>query len=119
MLRRRATTALVTCVIASLGVFAASASASHAGALVTCDSGDTFTLRAVDNSAGFQSPTPFTVLVFEEGGVLTVHSVRVDGTLLFSHAETGRATNAVTEVSCSFTIGAGAFFQVTGILSTR
>jgi hypothetical protein len=30
-----------------------------------------------------------------------------------------RAGNAVDEVTCSFTIGAGAFFEVTGILNAR
>jgi hypothetical protein len=55
--------------------------------------------------------------VFEEGGVLTAHSVRVDGNLVFSHADAGRSHNALTEVTCSFTIGAGAFFEVTGVLN--
>ncbi|MEP6978054.1 MAG: hypothetical protein ABI948_08375 [Thermoleophilia bacterium] len=51
--------------------------------------------------------------------MLTIHSVRVDGNPLFSHADTGLAQNALTEVTCSFTIGAGAFFEVTGILNAR
>jgi hypothetical protein len=102
-----------------IGLFVGSASASHAGALVTCDTGDTFTLRAADNRAGFQSPGPGDVLIFEEGGVLTIFRASVNGNLLFSIAETGQANNAITEVTCSFTIGAGAFFEVTGILNTR
>lgn len=113
----RAVTILATCAVA-LGL-TGSALASHAGATVTCDSGGPFTLRAAENSAGFQSPNPFNVLIFEEGGVLAIRSVRVNGNLLYSHPETGRVNNALTEVSCSFTIGAGAFFQVTGILVTR
>jgi hypothetical protein len=113
----RAGTVLATCAVAfGLG---GSALASHAGAAVICDSGGPFTLRAAENNAGFQSPAPFHVLIFEEGGVLAVRSVRVNGNLLYSNAETGHANNALTEVSCSFTIGAGAFFQVTGILVTR
>ena len=110
----RAVAVFATCAVA-FGL-TSSALASHAGATVTCDSGGPFTLRAAENSAGFQSPNPFNVLIFEEGGVLAIRSVRVDGNLLYSNAETGRANNALAEVSCSFTIGAGAFFQVTGIL---
>ena len=113
----RAVAVLATCAVA-FGL-AGSALASHAGATVTCDSGGPFTLRAAENSAGFQSPAPFHVLIFEEGGVLSVRSVRVNGNLLYNNAETGRANNALNEVSCSFTIGAGAFFQVTGTLLTR
>jgi hypothetical protein len=109
----------VACAFASAGLFVGSAAASHAGALVTCDNGDTFTIRAVDNGAGFQSPKPADVLTFEEGGVLTIFRASVDGNLLFSFAETGQARNAVTEVTCSFTIGAGAFFEVTGVLNVR
>lgn len=115
---RAVVTTLATCAVATLGL-CGSAVASHAGAAVTCDNGASFTLRATDNGTGFQSPSPFTVLLFEEGGVLTIHSVRVDGNPLFSHADTGLAQNALTEVTCSFTIGAGAFFEVTGILNAR
>ena len=110
----RAMAVLATCAVA-LGL-TGSALASHAGATVTCNSGGPFTLRAAENSAGFQSPNPFNVLIFEEGGVLALRSVRVNGNLLYNNAETGRANNALTEVSCSFTIGAGAFFEVTGLL---
>ena len=115
---RGAMTVLAAFVLATVG-FCGTALASHAGAEVPCDNGGHFTIRAAENSAGFQSPTPFTALVFEEGGVLTVHAVRVDGQPLFSHAETGRATNALTEVTCSFTIGTGESFEVTGILNAR
>jgi hypothetical protein len=110
---------VVACAVASIGLFVGSASASHAGALVTCDNGDTFTIRAVDNGAGFQSPKPSDVLIFEEGGALTIFRLSVNGNLQFSFAETGQANNAVDEVTCSFTIGAGAFFEATGILNTR
>ena len=93
--------------VASFAVFAASAYASHAGAVVTCDNGDTFTLRAAENSAGFQSPAPDHVLLFEEGGVLTVFRLSVFGTVVLSRAETGQAKNAGMEVTCSFTTGGG------------
>ena len=99
---------LAACAAAATGFAVGSASASHAGAVVTCDSGDTFTLRAAENSAGFQSPTPAEVLIFEEGGVLTVQRLSVNNRLLFSYADTGRANNAIDEVTCTFTIGAGA-----------
>jgi hypothetical protein len=118
MLIRRAGI-LLACAVASVVLFAGSASATHAGALVTCDNGDTFTIRAVDNGAGFQSPGPGDVLIFKEGGVLTILRLSVNGQLQFSFAETGRANNAIDEVTCSFTIGAGAFFEVTGILNVR
>ena len=110
---------LVACAVASVGLFAGSARATHAGALVTCDNGDTFTIRAVDNGTDFQSPKQGDVLIFKEGGVLTVFRLSVNGELRFSEAETGQAHNAVDEVTCSFTIGAGAFFEVTGILNSR
>jgi hypothetical protein len=119
MSMRRAVTAFATCAVAALVLLSGTAFASHAGATVTCSDGGPFTLRAAENSAGFQSPAPFHVLIFEEGGVLAIRSVRVDGNLLYSSAETGSANNALTEVSCSFTIGEGAFFQVTGVLVTR
>jgi hypothetical protein len=112
------TTLATTSATLTLGL-TGSAFASHAGATVTCDSGGPFTLRAAENSAGFQSPAPFHVLIFEEGGVLAVRSVQVNGNLLYSNAETGRASNALTEISCSFMIGEGALFEVTGILVAR
>jgi hypothetical protein len=63
------------------------------------------------------------VLVFEEGAVLTAHTVRVNGNLVFSHAVTGRAQNTLTQTTCTFTVGsgrgAGSVFEVTGILNTR
>jgi hypothetical protein len=116
MFIRRAGTA-VACAAASLGLFAGSASASHAGALATCDNGDTFTIRAAENSAGFQSPAPDHVLIFEEGGVLTLFRLSVDGNLVIDRAETGRAGNAVNEVTCSFTLGDGPVLEVTGVLT--
>ena len=115
----RAATA-VACAAASLGLFAGSASASHAGATATCN-GDTFTLRAAENSAGFQSPAPDHVIIFEEGGVLTVFRLSVNGTPVIDRAETGQAENAVNEVTCSFTLGDPPFplFEVTGVLNAH
>jgi hypothetical protein len=120
MFIRRAATA-VACAAASLGLFAGNASASHAGAPVTCDNGDTFTLRAAENSAGFQSPAPDHVLIFEEGGVLTVLRLSVNGNVVIDRAETGRTSNAVEEVECWFRLGDPPFpfFEVTGVLNAR
>ena len=105
--------------VASFTLFAGSAWASHAGAVVTCDNGDTFTLRAAENSGGFQSPAPDHVLIFEEGGVLTVFRLAVFGTVVLSRADTGQANNARTEVTCAFTTGDGVDFEVTGLLTAR
>jgi hypothetical protein len=115
----RAATA-VACAAASLGLFAGNASASHAGATATCN-GDTFTLRAAENSAGFQSPAPDHVLIFEEGGVLTVLRLSVNDNVVIDRAATGQAENAVDEVTCSFTFTAAPFFEfeVTGVLTAR
>jgi hypothetical protein len=97
--------------------FAPSAGATHAGAIANCGTAGTFTVKATTNSAGFQSPTPFTAILFEEGGVLTAHQVFVNGELLFTRAANGAQKNNVAEVTCSFTIGAGDAFIVTGILA--
>jgi len=117
MSNRRAGT--LAAAVASFAVFAGSAYASHAGAVVTCDNGDTFTLRAAENSGGFQSPAPDHVLIFDEGGVLTVFRLSVFGTVVLSRAETGQANNAGREVTCSFTTGDGVDFEVTGRLTAR
>jgi hypothetical protein len=63
-----------------------------------------------------QSPTPDTAVVFEEGAVLTVQQFSVDGVLVFTRATNGAQHNGVTEVTCTFTSGAGDTFVVTGIL---
>jgi len=116
--------ALAMC--AAAFVLPGSAVAGHDDETATCTMGTTvttFTIRATANSAGFESPDPFRVLVFEEGAVLTAQTVRVNGNLLFSHAVTGETQNALTEVTCTFTVGpgmgAGSVFEVTGILNTR
>src|SRR5215217_9625015 len=120
----RAVIVLAAC--AAAFVLSASAVAGHDDEIATCINGTTvttFTVRAAANSAGFESPEPFHVLVFEEGAVLTAHTVRVNGNLLFSHAVTGRAQDTLTETTCTFTVGsgmgAGSVFEVTGILNTR
>jgi len=115
--RGRLTFAIATLV--ALGSVAGQASASHAGAIAYCGDAGTFTVKAADNSAGFQSPLPTSVIVFEEGGVLTVHKILHDGQLLFTRADTGLEANNLTEVTCSFTTGSQGTFTVTGILTAR
>jgi hypothetical protein len=119
MSMRRTIIGLAVGALVILGAFAQAAGASHAGAIADCGSAGTFTLSAHDNSAGFQSPAPADVLIFEEGGVLTILRASADGNLLFSNADTGQANNALTEVTCSFTTGGGVFYEVTGIFNPR
>jgi hypothetical protein len=98
--------------------FAQPAGASHAGAIADCGSAGTFTVKAQDNSAGFQSPAPDKVVLFEEGGSLTILEFYVNGQLFFSLAQTGRATNNVDEVTCSFTnADPGETFTAVGVLT--
>jgi hypothetical protein len=124
MFIHRAVIAFAACTAAF--VLCGSAVAGHDDETATCTTGTTvmtFTIRATPNSAGFESPNPFNVLVFEEGAVLTAHTVRVNGNLVFSHAVTGQAQNALTETTCTFTVGAGtgagSVFEVTGVLNTH
>lgn len=102
----------------ALALAAAPALASHAGTTVDCGSAGTFTARAVQTAAGdHQAPEPSSVIVFEEGGALTVKEFRLNGQLRFALASNGRQQNAVDEVTCSFQNQAGTSFQVTGILA--
>jgi hypothetical protein len=117
MSRRRAITPLAITVLFALGTLAGPAVASHAGAIANCGTAGTFTVRAAENNAGFQSPLPSSVIVFEEGGVLTVQEISRDGQLLFTRADTGRERNNLTEVTCSFTTGSQGTFTVKGILT--
>ncbi len=99
---------------------APAALASHSGTTVDCGDAGTFTARATQTAAGsHQAPEPSSVLIFEEGGSLTVFEFWVNGQRRFQLASTGRAANAVEEVRCSFTNGAGSYFEIVGILTTR
>ena len=114
---RGAITLLASTVLLLLGTFAGAALASHAGAIVDCDAAGTFTVKAADNSAGFQSPFPTSVIVLEEGGVLTVQRISRDGQLIFDRTITGREQNNLTEVTCEIATGSQGVFRVTGILT--
>jgi ethanolamine ammonia-lyase small subunit len=117
MSRRGAIAFLATSLLVALGMTTGQAVASHAGAIVDCGTAGTFTVSAAENRAGFQSPFPTSVIVFQEGGVLTVQSVARDGQLLFTRADNGRQRNSLTEVTCSFATGSDGVFTVTGILT--
>jgi hypothetical protein len=104
---------------ATVAIFATSqaAMASHAGATADCGAAGTFTVKAATNSAGFQSPTPFTAIVFEENAVLTAQQVSRNGVLLFTRAGMGAQQNNLSEVTCSFTTVSDGTFTVTGVLA--
>jgi hypothetical protein len=107
--------------LAAVAVMAAApaALASHSGEIADCGAAGSYTLHATDTAAGTQAPEPGNVLLFEGGGTLTVQEVWRDGQLRFSNAATGRTKNAVDEVTCTFTNGAGSYFEITGVLTAR
>jgi hypothetical protein len=118
MSMRRGITALTVGALVVLGTFAQPAGATHAGAIADCGSAGTFTVKAQDNGAGVQSPAPDKVVVFEEGGTLTVLEFSINGQLVWSAAQTGRASNNVEEVTCSFrNADPGELFTATGIFT--
>jgi hypothetical protein len=118
-LSKRGGITLAIATLVALGSVAGSAVASHAGSIADCGSAGTFTVKAAENNAGFESPFPTSVIVFEEGGTLTVREVSRDGQLLLTRANTGRATDNITEITCSFTTDSDGTFTVTGILTAR
>jgi hypothetical protein len=118
MLRRAGITLGIATLVA-VGSVAGPAVASHAGAIANCGSDGTFTVKASENSAGFESPFPTSVILFEEGGVLTVREISRDGQLLFVRAANGREQDSLTEITCSFTTGSDGTFTVTGIFNAR
>jgi hypothetical protein len=114
---RRTPGLFLIAMLGALGIFTAPALGSHAGAPVDCGTAGTFTVKAAENNAGFQSPFPTSVIVLEEGGVLTVLQISRDGQPILSRAETGRAQNNLTEVTCEITTGSDGVFTVTGFLT--
>jgi hypothetical protein len=117
MSMRRVITMLTVGTLVVLGTSAQPAAATHGGAIADCGSAGTFTVKAQDNGAGVQSPDPGKLVLFEEGGALTVFDFYVNGQLVFSIAPTGRAKNNVEEVTCSFRNADGELFTVTGVLT--
>ncbi len=104
---------------AMLGVYALPASAFHAGLTADCGSAGTFTIEATQTAKNplFQVPTPTSRLLFEEGGGLTVFKLTLNGQVLLDKNETGRETNNVDEVTCTFTDPDLGVFTATGILT--
>ena len=111
-MRRRVLTAIAATTVGVLAVLAPSAVASHAGATADCGTAGTFTIKATTNMADFQSPAPDKLILFEEGGVLTVRRLYVEGQLVLS-----RGTVVPNETTCTFTIGAGLTFTAIGTLA--
>ena len=111
--RRLALVGLVT--LAWVGLLAQPAAAFHKGAIADCGDAGTFTVRAQENGAGFEAPPPSGALLFEEGGVLTILKIVRDGAVIFDAAATGRANNAVDEVTCSITLANGVELEITGV----
>jgi hypothetical protein len=103
--------------LASLGLLVQPAAAFHAGATVNCGTVGTFTVRATPNAADFESPPPNAVLLFDEGGTLSILEVYRNGQLVWNPAHVGRASNNVEEVTCSYTLANGVQLQVTGVFT--
>jgi hypothetical protein len=117
---QKAAVGLAASALVMLAAFAQSAGATHAGAIADCGSAGTFTVKAQDNGAGTQSPDPGYVVLFEEGGALSVQQLYVEGQLVWSAADTGRAKNNVTEATCSFrNADPGELFTVVGVLTAK
>jgi hypothetical protein len=104
---------------AMLGVYTQTASAFHAGATADCGSAGTFTIAATQTAKNpfFQAPGPKSVLLFEEGGVLTVFKLTLNGQVLLDKNETGREMNNVNEVTCTFAVPNLGVFEATGVLT--
>jgi hypothetical protein len=104
---------------AMLAVYALPASAFHNDATADCGSAGTFTIRATETPLGplNERPEPGIVLLFEEGGVLTVFKLALNGEVLVDKNPTGTARNNVDEVTCTFTLGDIGVIEATGILT--
>jgi hypothetical protein len=109
---------IVVAAAIGLGAFAQPANAFHAGEIVDCGSAGTFTIRATQTSGAPQPEAPGVsdVLNFEEGGTLTVFQFVLNGDVLINKNATGRASNNVDEITCTFTFEFGDV-EVTGILT--
>ena len=101
--------------LVSVGLLAQPAVALHEGAIADCGTTGTFTLHGTPNNAGFQSPPVNSVLQFEGGGTLSIISASEDGVLVWDPAVVGRASNALEEVTCTFTLANGVELEITGI----
>lgn len=99
------------------GVLAQPAAAVHEGAIADCGAAGTFTLSTTPTAVGFGAPRFTAVLLFEEGGTLSVERAVFDGVVVFDPAAAGIEHSAVDEVTCSFTLRNGVFVEITGVLT--
>jgi len=109
---RRRLMPMICSAAVAFAAFVSPAGASHAGATADCGTAGTFTVKATTNSADFQSPAPDKVVLFEEGGVLSVRQLYVNGELVLT-----RGATVPHEATCTFTIGAGPTFTVIGTIA--
>jgi len=112
---RRKIAVVVFLAFASVGLLAQPAATFHEDATVDCGSTGTFTLKTTPTGEGFGAPRFTAVLLFEGGGTLSVMKASFNGVVVFDPAATGRAANAVEEVTCSFTLRNGVFVEITGV----
>jgi hypothetical protein len=98
--------------VMAFAAFASPAGASHAGATADCGTAGTFTVKATTNSAEFQSPAPDKLVLFEEGGALSVRRLYVNGQLVLT-----RGATVPHEATCTFTLGDGPTLTVIGTLA--
>lgn len=101
--------------LAIIGLLAQPAAALHGGAIADCGDAGTLTVRATPNAAGFESPLFNGVLLFEEGGTLSLMIVSLDGVVAWDDAAVGVTANAVEEVTCSFELANGVDVEATGV----
>ena len=103
----------------AVGVLVQPAAALHIGQTVDCGDAGTFTIKAQPNGAGFEAPPPGDVLRFEEGPILALLRLTIDGVVVFDGADVGIAKNSLDEVTCTFTLANGVPFEVVGLLVGR
>jgi hypothetical protein len=114
---RRRSAVATSLTLAALVALAQPAVALHGGAAVDCGDAGTFTIRATPNGAGFEAPVFTGVILFEEGGSLTLEVVYRNGVLQWDDAAVGVAANAIEETTCTFTAANGDYTEVTGVLT--
>jgi hypothetical protein len=112
MSQRRLMPMMICSAVVAFAAFAPAAGASHAGATADCGTAGTFTIKATTNSADFQSPAPDKLILFEEGGALSVRRLYVNGQLVLT-----RGATVPHEATCTFTLGDGPTLTVIGTIA--
>lgn len=103
--------------VLAVGLLAQPAAALHGGAAVDCGEAGTFTIRATPNARGFEAPILAGVMLFKEGGLLTLELAYRNGVMQWDDAAVGVAGNAIEETTCTFTVANGDYWEVTGVLT--